>query len=78
MARDVFKYCQQTPFIHRTKFFHDTITPFLPDEVRQIGHSPQTPLTENELRTPLWASASQVLTAWLQVWREETSLVETP
>ncbi len=77
LGREVFAQSQQSLFLAHATFFKDTILPFLPANFRKSEEAPKLSRPESELRALLWATASQVLTVWLQVWRDEASLVET-
>ncbi|HNB52751.1 MAG TPA: AAA family ATPase, partial [Anaerolineales bacterium] len=78
LGRKVFVGSQQALFISQTRLFEDTIYAFLPEDFRQASEVPPTLHAENDAHMLLWATASQVLTTWMQVWRDEPTFVEAP
>lgn len=75
-AAGVYAQIQHSPFLAKAPLFKDIIYQFLPDEIVKTTGKEQAILDEAATRQVLWSAASSVLAAWMQVWMEETEVVD--
>ncbi|MCB9134084.1 MAG: AAA family ATPase [Anaerolineales bacterium] len=72
-AQSVYQPLQSTPLLVNAPFFRDAVYRHLPETITPLSPSPAP---ETDPGQALWTAATQVLTSWLQVWREDSVLQE--
>jgi tetratricopeptide (TPR) repeat protein len=75
-ARFVYDQIQHSPFMANALLFKDIVYQYLPDDIVQ-STSKGLPVTSGtELRQIFWSTASKVLSSWVQVWMEESEVID--
>lgn len=65
-ARSLYAQLQNLPLLIKTPLFKDAIYPHIPDLTTTFPATPQ----ETDPRQGLWSATAQILTTWLQAWKE--------
>jgi DNA-binding SARP family transcriptional activator/predicted ATPase len=75
-ARFVYNQIQYSPFMADAVLFRDIVYQHLPNELIKSTGKINPNASENDIREILWSTASKVLTSWMQVWMEESEVID--
>jgi tetratricopeptide (TPR) repeat protein len=75
-ASGVYAQIQHSPFLAKAPLFKDIVYQFLPDEIVKSTGKVEAISGEAYTRQVLWSAASSVLASWMQVWMEESDVVD--
>ncbi len=76
LARYVYSQIQHSPFLARATLFKDIVYQYLPGDILESPGEINQNASEAEIRQILWSTASKVLTSWVQVWMEESEVID--
>ncbi len=77
-AAFVFEQVQSSPFLAKAPLFAEIVYKYLPDEIKEHVDSEDASPVGFDCSQRLWATASQILSSWIQVWMDEPELNATP
>jgi tetratricopeptide (TPR) repeat protein len=67
-AKSILKQIRTYPLLDKAQFFKDIVDRYLPDEVSAVA--PNDNETLKDPQSVLWATASKIMSNWMQVWME--------